>query len=199
MVKKQSVIKWLAFFVFSLPAMGIIYAITQNSLGPDPAEALSHTSGAWSMRLLLLTLLLSSLARQVPFCKRGLIIRRMCGLFVFAYSSFHLFVFIALYAGFDGLLLINELGERPYIAVGFIAWLLLLPLAVTSNGFMIRRLGSKHWKLLHRLVYAVLLLVVAHVVWQVRSDWSTALIYSLCTVLLFLERLLGRKQRSSKA
>jgi len=185
-------LKPVGFIVFSLPLIGVIYTIASNSLGPDPAEALAHVTGEWAIRMLLATLLISTIARRFPAYKRILVLRRMSGLFTFFYSLLHLIVFALLYVGFDLALLLHELGERPYISVGFLAWLIMVPLAITSNNRMISKLGGRRWKSLHRLVYLALLLVLLHVIWQVRSSWGEALFYTFCGALLMLERLAAK-------
>jgi len=181
--------KPLVFVIALFPLVQIIWLVASGHLGPDPGKKLALITGSWAIRFLLLTLLISSLSRISVHLRILLQWRRMIGLFTFFYASIHLLVFIALILGFDTSLLLSEINKRPYITVGMLAWLLMLPLAITSNQFMIRRLGGKRWKLLHRLVYITLLLALAHVIWQVRSSWFDAILYTVCAAVLFIERL----------
>lgn len=189
-------LKPIIFLTALLPMALVIYQIVNNQLGPDPAKALALISGKWAIRFLLLTLLLSSLARIRASLKAVLQFRRMLGLFAFFYASMHLLVFIVLLLNFDVAMLLSEINKRPYITVGTLSWLLLLPLALTSNTPAIKRLGGMRWRKLHRLVYVSVLLAIIHVVWRVRSDWSDALLYTTLALCLGLERigLLNKKQ-----
>ena len=181
--------KPFVFVAALLPLAWIAWLVASNHLGPDPAVKLSHVTGEWAIRFLLLTLLTSSLSRAHEKLRFLLQVRRMLGLYAFFYAMIHILVFVAMYLGFDTSLLLSEIKKRPYILVGMLAWLLMLPLAVTSNQAMIKRLGGKNWKRLHRLIYIALLLVLAHVIWQVRSSWFDAVLYTACALVLFMERL----------
>jgi len=176
-----------AGFLALAPLCYLLWLVISGDLGADPAKKLALATGDWTIRFLFFTLMLSTLARVCQPMRILVRWRRWFGLWTFFYATLHLFVFISLYLGFDGVVLLDELQERPYIAVGFLAWLLLLPLAVTSNNRAVRWLGSR-WKLLHRLVYLSVLLGVLHLIWQVRSDWFEAAVYSLLAGLLLLER-----------
>jgi sulfoxide reductase heme-binding subunit YedZ len=173
---------WLRFTVFVLcllPLGWLIYALVMGSLGPDPAEPIMHITGEWALRMLLLTLLISPLRRWTgwnPWLK----LRRMLGLYAFFYGSLHLLAYGQLFLGWTPALLWEELLERPYITAGFVGWLMMLPLAVTSTRAMRRRLGV-NWRRLHRLVYAVAVLACVHLLWQARSDIGEALVYILLT------------------
>ncbi len=161
-------------------------ALGSDRLGPDPAEALMQNTGEWAMQFLLLTLLVSPLRAWlgVSWIMR---VRRTLGLYAFFYACIHLLTFSHFYLGWKLPLLGEELTERPYITAGFVAWLLLLPLALTSTRNMQRRL-RRHWQRLHRLVYVAVVVVCAHVVWQTRADIGVALFYSLVAAALLLWR-----------
>ena len=135
-----------------------------------------HTTGEWALRFLVVVLM----AR--PFSQRGWPVlfraRRMFGLFVAFYASLHLLVFAQVYVGWSGAILAEELAERPYVVAGFGAWLLLLPLSVTSLHSVRRRMG-RYWRSLHRAVYLIALLATLHVLWLSRSDVGDALLYAL--------------------
>jgi sulfoxide reductase heme-binding subunit YedZ len=177
------------FVLCLLPFAWLVYGAASNGLGPDPAESIMHITGEWALRLLLLTLLVSPL-RQWAGWPVVLKLRRMLGLYAFFYACIHLLSFSHFYIGWTAAALIEELAERPYITVGFAAWLLLLPLAVTSTRTMQRRL-RRNWQRLHRLVYAVAVLACCHILWQARSDIGEALVY----ILLFAVLLAWRVKR----
>ncbi len=146
-----------------------------------------HITGEWAGRILIASLLIT------PLCSRAgwgqlIRLRRMLGLFVFFYASIHLLLFCHFYLGWDGLRVAEELVERPFITVGFLAWLIMLPLAITSNNRMQRKLRAT-WRKLHRGVYAVALLFVLHVAWLTRSDYGAALFYGVVIFALLAWRL----------
>ncbi|MEP5764571.1 MAG: protein-methionine-sulfoxide reductase heme-binding subunit MsrQ [Halieaceae bacterium] len=182
---------WLKPSVFVaalLPLLLMIIAAATDRLGPDPAEALMHGSGEWGARLLLLTLAIAPLRAWLGWGWL-LQLRRMLGLFSFFYACLHLLLFLNFYLEWSAAAVWEELLERPYIAVGFTAWLLLLPLALTSTQAMQRRL-RRNWQRLHRAVYAVAVLVSLHILWQVRSDAGEALVYCLLFAGLLAWRLI---------
>ena len=183
-------VKPALFTVCLLPFLWLLYGAVTGGLGPDPAEAIMHVTGEWGLRLLALTLLMSVLRKWLgrPWPLR---LRRMLGLYTFFYACVHLASFAHFYIGWTGAILLEELAERPYITVGFLGWLLMLPLAVTSTREMQRRLG-RNWLRLHRLVYPAAVLCCVHLIWQIRSDAAEALVYSLVFALLLAWRLKTR-------
>ena len=167
---------WLLFSAGLGPFLWLLWAVVQDSLGPDPAKVLMHTTGEWALRFLVVVLLARPLSQWGwPLLFR---VRRMFGLFVAFYASLHLLVFAQVYVGWSGAILAEELAERPYVVVGFSAWLLLLPLSITSLHSLRRRMG-RHWRSLHRAVYLIALLATLHVLWLSRSDVGEALLYAL--------------------
>ncbi|QIB67691.1 sulfoxide reductase heme-binding subunit YedZ [Kineobactrum salinum] len=151
-------------------------------------------TGLWGLRLLLLTLCVSPL-RQWSGRQWFMQQRRMLGLFAFFYACIHLAAFAHFYIGWQGALLLEEVLERPYISLGFAAWLLMLPLTLTSSRRAQRRL-RRQWLRLHRLVYPAAILACLHLLWQSRSDVGEALMYiGLCALLLgWRIRRAGRRQ-----
>lgn len=186
-------VKPLVFSACLLPLGWLVYAAVAGGLGPDPAEVIMHVSGEWGLRILALTLALP-LLRQLLDSAWPMRLRRMLGLFAFFYACLHLASFAHFYIGWSSVLLAEEVVKRPYITAGFLAWLLLLPLAVTSTRGMQRRLGRR-WRQLHRLVYPAAVLACVHLLWQVRSDIAEALVYALIFGLLLGWRLLPRRAR----
>jgi sulfoxide reductase heme-binding subunit YedZ len=137
-------------------------------LGPDPTATLSHTTGFTALRILIISLAITPvrrLSRSLGWLVR---FRRMLGLYAFFYASVHLLIYLKLYANLDWATLVDDLSKRRYIIAGFSAWLLLLPLALTSTKWSIRKLG-KQWQTLHRLVYVAAVLGVIHYWWIVKS------------------------------
>lgn len=187
-------IKSLLFFALLIPFLWMIYAVVFNALGPDPAKELAHFSGEWAIRILMLSLSVTPL-RILTGKTFWIRYRRMLGLFAFFYVVLHLLIFIAFYLGFDLLEVLVELKERPYILMGFFSILLLLPLAITSTNRWRQKLG-KRWLLLHKLVFPAMVFALIHVLWQVRSDYSSALIYIAAFVFLILVRLFKTKKIS---
>ena len=163
-----------------------------DALGADPVAAIEHELGLWALRLLLLTLAVTPL-RQLSGQPVLLRFRRMLGLYCFAYASLHLTAYLVLdLRGWWAQVLV-EIVERPYITVGFAAWLLLVPLAVTSTRGWMRRLG-RNWGRLHRMVYAIAALGVLHFWWVVKSDFREPLLYAAILAVLLGWRLVRRKR-----
>ena len=159
-----------------------------DALGADPVAEIEHRLGLWALRLLLLTLAITPL-RQLTGWTALLRFRRMLGLYAFAYASLHLAAYVVLDLRGDWPLLLEDIAKRPYITVGFLAWLLLVPLAITSTRGWMRRLGRR-WAQLHRLVYAVAVLAVLHFWWLVKSDLREPALYAGIAVLLLGWRVL---------
>ena len=158
------------------PLAWLLWALTLDQLGPDPAKVLMKGTGEWALRGLALVLLATPLAKSGwPGLFRY---RRMLGLCVFLYVSLHLTLFAQVYVGWSATLLFEELRERPYVLVGFTAWLTLLPLALTSTHRARRALGRR-WRQLHRLIYPATVLAWLHLLWLARSDWGKALVYGV--------------------
>lgn len=188
-------IKPLLFLWLLAAAVDLLWGIIASDLGPDPHETLLHTTGRWALNSLIVTLAISPLSNWLGW---PLLVttRRMCGLFVFFYATAHLWVFIQFISDFHWPTIISEIIKRPYIGIGFISWLMLLPLAVTSTKGMMRRLG-KSWKKLHKLVYVIGIFSVWHFTWQVKLDLTEPLIYiSILILLLGWRDLVARRKKS---
>lgn len=153
-----------------------------DALGPDPVAAIEHELGLWALRLLLLTLAITPL-RQLSGQPVFLRFRRMLGLYAFAYATLHFAAYLALDLRGWWTLVFEEIAKRPYITVGFAAWLLLVPLAITSTRGWMRRLG-RNWGRLHRAVYLIAALAVLHFWWVVKSDYREPLLYAAILAVL---------------
>ena len=184
-----------AFFLLCLvPFLALTNAVITNSLGPDPAEHLMHVTGEWVMRFMVLVLAATPLARWGwPRLARY---RRMLGLYAWFYATLHLLVFAQVYIGWSGEILLEELAERPYVLVGFLAWLILVPLGITSANSIRRKMG-RNWRKLHKLTYAVAFLGWLHLFWLSRSDIGEALVYGVLIGGLLAMRI-RRQQRESQ-
>lgn len=169
-----------------LPLIYTFYLATTDQLGGDPVKALLHFSGISAFNLLLLSLLVSPLAKRL---KQGLLlrVRRLLGLYAFTYALAHFLSYILFELQLNWTLLISEIIKRPYITVGFIAFLILSTLALTSTQAAQRKLKTK-WQKLHNWVYLAALLVALHFIWSVKSDLIEPLIYWALALILLAQR-----------
>ena len=192
----QRIGKPLVFSVSLLPLVWLFWLAWSDQLGANPVETLSHRTGDWSLRFLLLTLAVTPLRRLTGW--NGLQrFRRMLGLFAFFYVSLHFSVYLIFDHFFDLSAIIADVAKRPYITVGFAGFVLLIPLAVTSTNQMIRRLG-RNWQRLHRLVYLIAILGVLHYLWLVKADLREPLIYAGILAVLLGYRLWWRMRVTDK-
>ncbi|HPY40622.1 MAG TPA: protein-methionine-sulfoxide reductase heme-binding subunit MsrQ [Thiolinea sp.] len=184
--------KPLVFVLALLPATLMGIGVWQDSLGANPIEAVTRSSGDWALRFLLLTLSLSTLRRLIGW-SQGIRLRRMLGLYAFFYACIHVLLYLWLDQFFDWAGIWHDILKRPFITVGMLTFLMLIPLAVTSPKAMLRRLG-KRWKTLHTLIYPLSMLAVLHFWWMkdAKSDTSEPLIYALILAALLGERLYRR-------
>lgn len=185
--------RWLRFVakpvLFSaclVPFALLVKGALDADLGANPLERVTDVTGQWGLRFLLLTLAVTPLRRLTGW-NRLLRFRRMLGLFVFFYISLHFLTWVWLDQELNWGNITADIAKRPYVTVGFTAWLLLLSLAVTSTRGMMRRLG-RNWQRLHRAVYAIGVLGVLHYIWLVKADLLQPLIYAGVLALLLLVR-----------
>ena len=184
------VIKPLVFISCLVPfALLVINAIT-DQLGTNPVEAMTHATGEWTLRFLLITLMITPLRRLLN-SNWLLKLRRMLGLFAFFYASLHLLTYVWFDQYFDWGEILIDIPKRPFITIGFAAFVLLIPLALTSTNKMMRRL-KKNWSRLHRLVYVVPVLGVIHFIWLVKADILEPLLYGLVLSVLLLYRVYAK-------
>lgn len=190
-------LKPLVFVLCLLPLAWLLartVGIGGLGLGANPVDELQDRLGEWGLRLLLLTLCVSPLATELrkPWL---MTVRRMLGLFAFTYVVLHFLNWLVLDQWFDLRAIAADIARRPYITVGFASLLLLVPLAVTSTGGWMRRLGRR-WHRLHRLVYPAAILACVHFWWQVKADWREPAIYAgLLAVLLGWRFVRARRAR----
>ncbi len=153
-----------------------VWQTGNDALGADPVAAVEHRTGIWALRLLLLTLAITPL-RQLTGQAVLLRFRRMLGLYAFFYACLHLVAYLGLDLRGYWAQIFEEIVKRPYITVGFLAWLLLIPLAITSTQGWMRRL-KRNWGKLHKAIYAIGVLAVLHFWWLVKSDIREPLLYA---------------------
>ena len=181
--RQLALVKALLVLACLAPAALLLRGWLIDALGANPVEALSEATGEWTLRLLLVTLSVTPL-RRLTGAHWLLRLRRTVGLFAFAYGCLHFTAYVWLDQQFDWHSVAADILERPYIAIGFAALVLMTPLALTSNGFMVRRLGGRRWQSLHRSIYAIAILGVVHMMWQAKDDLLEALIYAAALTLL---------------
>jgi sulfoxide reductase heme-binding subunit YedZ len=175
-----------------LPLAALAFGAARGALGANPVETITHTTGQWALRLLLATLAVTPLRRLAGWSFVAPW-RRSLGLLAFLYATLHFATFLALDLGFDLSALGEEVAERPYVTLGFTAFVLLAPLAVTSTRRWQRRLGRR-WLTLHRAVYAAAVLAVLHFVWLVKADLAEPLVYAALLAALLAARWLPRRR-----
>jgi len=177
---------WIALLCL-LPLVRLIVLGVGGGLGANPIEFITRSTGTWALVGLLVTLSVTPLRRLTG--RSDLVrYRRMLGLFTFFYASLHFVTYIWLDQFFDPAAIARDIVKRPFITVGFTAFVLLIPLALTSTQAMMRRLGRR-WQLLHRLIYFIAVLGIIHYLWLVKKDLTDPLIYGGILVLLLAVRL----------
>jgi sulfoxide reductase heme-binding subunit YedZ len=161
-------IKAAVFVLCLLPLGLLLWRAVQGRLTANPIEFITHTTGWWALAMLMITLSVTPLRRllNLPWLLR---LRRMLGLYAFFYVCLHFLTWLVLDQFFDWHAILKDVVKRPYITVGFTAFVLLIPLAATSTNAMVRRLGARRWQALHRLVYVIATLGVIHFLWLVKK------------------------------
>ena len=183
--------KPVLFLLCTLPFCVLVYNGFTNNLTANPIKEITHFTGEWALRFLLITLSITPLRKLTR--KNALIrFRRMLGLFAFFYACLHFSTYLVLDQFFDWNEIVLDVAKRPYITVGFSAFVLLIPLAVTSTDKMAQRLGN-NWRRLHSLIYPIAILVIFHYLWLVKADILPPVIYGLILCLLLVLRWPGLK------
>ena len=179
------------FFLSLLPFLIIVYKIYFNQLGPEPVKEITHHTGEWTLIFICLTLAMSPLKRLT-----NLIIwikfRRMLGLFVFFYATIHLLTYVGIDYRFNWTPIFDDVLKKKYIFIGFAAWLLLIPLAITSSQRMMKLL-KHNWRLLHKSIYLIAIFGVLHYIWLSKTIFFKPLIFVIIIIILFLFRFNYRK------
>jgi methionine sulfoxide reductase heme-binding subunit len=183
--------KWTRAIVFLLclvPLGLLIWRAVQGDLGANPIEYITHRTGDWTLRFLVITLAITPV-RKILRLPQLIRFRRMLGLFAFFYGFLHFGTWIGIDKFFAWSEMIKDVEKRRFITVGFLGFVLMIPLALTSTAASIRRLGGKRWAMLHRLIYASAILGVIHYFWLVKSDIHKPLEYAFLVGILLAWRL----------
>jgi sulfoxide reductase heme-binding subunit YedZ len=179
----------IALFAFALiPLARLLWKALHDGLGANPIEVITHSTGDWTLILILATLAITPL-RRITRQYWLISLRRMIGLFAFFYGTLHFLTYIWLDKFFDLHEMFKDIAKRPFITIGFSAYLLLIPLALTSTAWSIRRLGGKNWQRLHRLIYLTGILGVFHYAWLVKADHRKPIEYGIILSILLLYRI----------
>jgi sulfoxide reductase heme-binding subunit YedZ len=189
MSNKIIVLLKVAVFLACLGPLGhLLWRYRAEDLGANPIEVITHATGDWTLRFLLIALAITPLRKlsRQPWLIR---FRRMLGLFAFFYGCLHFTTYIWLDQFFDWANMLKDVQKRPFITAGFTGFVLMIPLALTSTSWAVRTLGGKRWQWLHRLIYASATAGVIHFLWLVKKDISEPLIYAGVLALLLLYRL----------
>jgi sulfoxide reductase heme-binding subunit YedZ len=193
----------VAIFLGALVPLALLgIRALQGDLGANPIETITHSTGDWTIKLIVATLLVTPLRRITrQYWLIG--VRRMVGLFAFFYATLHFLTYIWLDKFFDWREVWKDIGKRPFITVGLGAFVLLIPLAVTSTAGWIRRLGGKNWQRLHRLIYVAAILAVVHYWWLVKADVRKPEQYAIAVGILLAYRafvwISERRKQAGKA
>lgn len=181
-------LKWGLFVICLMPIVCLVYGLFTNGLGVNPIETLIRDSGTWALRFLLITLAVTPL-RWLTGWNQLITFRRMLGLYAFFYAFIHMLLYLGLDQFFDVSEIIKDIIKRPFITVGFVSFVLLVPLAVTSTNKMMKRLGGKNWKRLHKMSYLIAVAGCLHFYMLARADKSEPLLYIAIISVLLLSRV----------
>lgn len=187
------VVLWIAALA---PAAWLAVGWERGTLGANPTEKVTHVTGMTTLVLLLVTLTVSPVRRLTGW-NPVIRLRRPLGLFAFFYASTHFLIWLGLYNLWSLDYIVEDIAERPFVTVGFTAWLILVPLAVTSTKGWIRRLG-KRWTTLHTGIYAAATLGVVHFYWLVKADTRLPLVLGACLAILLAFRVARWAERRAK-
>ncbi len=192
------VLKVIVFVACLVPLAYLVYSGFEDNLGADPIAAITHFTGFATLRLLVITLAITPVRRLSSRLSWLVRFRRMLGLFAFFYGCLHLLTYVWLFSGFSVSTMIDDIAKRRYIMAGAAAWTLMLPLALTSTQWSMRKLGGKRWQALHRLIYVSASLGVIHYWWIVKSGVRTPITITVVLALLLLARILWRFQNNKR-
>lgn len=181
-------LKAALFIACLIPLLRLAWFGYAGQLGANPIEFITRSLGTWTLVLLLITLSITPL-RHLSGWSSLIRLRRMAGLFAFFYALLHFSTYLWLDQFFDLQAIYKDMLKRPFITAGFAAFILLLPLAITSTNAMMKRLGGKRWQLLHRLIYPAAMLAVLHYWWLVKKDITQPLVYAALLAVLLAYRV----------
>jgi methionine sulfoxide reductase heme-binding subunit len=185
---KLRLTKIAIFLAALIPLERLAGKAWHDGLGANPIEVITHSTGDWTLILILTTLSITPL-RRITHQYWLIGVRRMIGLFAFFYGTLHFLTYIWLDKFFDIHEMLKDIVKRPFITVGFSAFILMIPLALTSTTWSIRRLGGKNWQRVHRLIYLTAVLGVVHYAWLVKADLRKPIEYGVFLSILLLYRI----------
>jgi sulfoxide reductase heme-binding subunit YedZ len=191
--KSKPKLSWIAaksglWLLCLLPAFSLIWKGFHGDLGANPVEFITHATGNWTLRLILITLTVTP-ARKLLKRPQLTRFRRPLGLFAFFYGCLHFMTWFWLDKSLDPAKMWEDVLKRPFITVGFLGFVSMIPLAITSTAGWIRRLGGRNWQRLHRLVYLTGIAGVVHYYWLVKSDVRLPIMYGVMLTILFVFRI----------
>jgi sulfoxide reductase heme-binding subunit YedZ len=181
-------LKFLVHTACLAPIAWLVAHALQNNLGPDPTATVTFFTGHGTLRLLVLSLAITPVRRLIAPLAWIIRFRRMLGLYAFLYGCLHLLTYVGLYAGFSLSTMLHDITQRRFIAAGLISWALMVPLALTSTTWSIRKLGGKNWNRLHRLAYLSAFAGVVHYWWGVKQGVLTPTAVTLTLFILLAAR-----------
>lgn len=186
----QRVVKIAVWLAALVPFLRIVFLGATDQFGPNPLEFVTRSTGTWTLVLLCCTLAVTPL-RRLTGMNWLIRLRRMLGLYTFFYGTLHFLIWLVVDRGLDPASMLKDIGKRPFITVGFTAFVLMIPLAATSTNAMVRRLGGKRWQWLHRLVYATGVLGILHYWWHKagKNDFAEVSIYAAVMAVVLGLRL----------
>ena len=185
--------KAVLFALCLAPFALLLWRYTHDGLGANPVEFITHATGDWTLRFLVITLAITPV-RKVFGWPQLVRFRLMLGLFAFFYGCLHFTTYVWLDKFFDVSAMLKDVAKRPYITAGFTAFVLLIPLALTSTAGWIRRLGGRRWQALHRLIYISAVAAAVHYYWLVKSDIRLPFFYAAMVAMLLLWRVVNRRK-----
>ena len=192
----MSKLKVTVFITSLFPASWFLFALITDQLGANPIEAVTRETGLWALRFLWLTLLITPL-RWLTGWNKLVILRRMLGLYVFFYAVLHMLLYLWLDQFFNIGDIVKDIIKRPFITIGFISFISLIPLVITSNNAMIKKLGGRGWKKLHKLTYFIAVASAIHFYMLVKQDKIEPVIYMVLLMILLAIRIYKKHHKST--
>ena len=190
--------KFILFFLCLIPCATLVHDAVMANLGANPVEEITARTGEWALRFLLITLAVSPLRRCYGLKWVGRM-RRMLGLYAFFYAVLHMLTYVVLEQFFDWSMIASELFTRPYLTVGMLGFLMMIPLAMTSFNLAMKWMGKVRWRLLHRLVYLSATACVLHYLWLVKADYREPVLYAIVLIVLLASRVVNERKKAAHA
>ncbi len=196
-MKYHALVKAILHILCWLPLVRLIVKYFNDDLTANPIEFLTHSTGTWALVILLASLTITPL-RKIKALNWTIKLRKMLGLYAFLYVCLHFSIYVVLDHFFAWARIVDDIAKRPYVTVGFAAFVMLVPLALTSNKFSVRKLTGKRWQQLHWLVYPAAICGVVHYYWLVKADIREPLLYAAGLAILLGVRLVSKFRSLAK-